>query len=373
MAKTKIGFIVNPIAGMGGRVGLKGTDGEAYKKALELGAKPIAPLRAKRFLREYKRLDLTAHIELYVAPHPMGAGVVEEENIPYRLTGELKSLETSPEDTKRIAELMVNRGVKLLVFVGGDGTARDITEAIDKRIPILGVPSGVKMYSPLFAITPEAAAKILEHFIRGDYNVEEVEVLDIDEEAFRRDQLKIRLYGTALTIKVPELLQPGKEPTPSSTSIRENQEAIARYIVENMEPDTLYILGPGTTIKAIADILGVEKTILGVDAIYNGRLIGKDLNEKQLLELIEKYKRVKIILTPIGGQGFLLGRGNQQISPQILKRIGRENLIVVATHDKISKIRKLRVDTGDPELDEELKGYIRVIVDYNEEVVLRIE
>ncbi len=370
---VKVGFLVNPIAGMGGRVGLKGTDGEAYKKALALGAQPVAPYRAKRFLREYKRLGLEKHVELYVAPHPMGSSIVEEEGIPYVLTGELKSHETTPEDTKNISRTMVNRGVNLIVFVGGDGTARDIIEAIDKKTPILGVPSGVKMYSPLFAITPEAAARILEHYVKGDYSIEEVEVLDIDEEAFRKDQLKITLYGTALTIKVSELLQSGKEPTPNTMSIRGNQEAIARYVIENMEPDTLYILGPGTTVKAIADLLGVEKTVLGVDAIYNGRLVGKDLNEKQLLELIEKYKRTKIILTPIGGQGFLLGRGNQQISPKILEKIGKNNIIVVATRDKMSKIRKLRIDTGDPRIDEKLRSYIRVIVDYNEEVVLKIE
>ncbi len=373
MAKIRTGFLVNPIAGMGGRVGLKGTDGEAYKKALELGAKPVAPLRAKRFLREYKRLGLERYIELYVAPHPMGSKLVEEEGIPYVLTGELKSLITSAQDTKNISQTMVNRGVKLLVFVGGDGTARDIIEAIDKKIPILGVPSGVKMYSPVFAVTPEAAAKILEHYVRGNYRIEEVEVLDIDEEAFRRDQLKIKLYGTALTIKVPNLLQSGKEPTPTTPSIRENQEAIAKYVIENMEPDTLYILGPGTTVKAVADLLGIEKTLLGVDAVYNRRLIGKDLNEKQLLELIDKYKKAKIILTPIGGQGFLLGRGNQQISPKILEKIGKNNIIVIATRDKISKIRRLRIDTGDPKVDEKLRGYIRVIIDYNEEIVLKVE
>ncbi len=370
---VKIGFLVNPIAGMGGRVGLKGTDGETYKKALALGAQPVAPYRARRFLREYKRLGLEKYVKLYVAPHPMGSSIVEEERIPYELTGELKSRETTPEDTKNISRVMVNRGVNIIVFVGGDGTARDIVEAIDKKVPILGVPSGVKMYSPLFAITPEAAAHILEHYVKGNYSIEEVEVLDIDEEAFRRDQLKIRLHGTALTIKVPELLQSSKEPTPSANSIRENQEAIARYVIESMEPNTLYILGPGTTVKAIADLLGVEKTVLGVDAIYNGRLVGKDLNEKQLLKLIEKYKKTKIILTPIGGQGFLLGRGNQQISPKILEKIGKNNIIVVATRDKISKLRKLRIDTGDPRIDEKLKSYIRVIVDYNEEVVLKIE
>lgn len=338
-----------------------------------LGAKPIAPYRAKRFLKEYRRLKLNKYIELHVAPHPMGSSIVEEEGIRYVLTGELKSHETTPEDTRNISRVMVDRGVNLIVFVGGDGTARDIVEAIDKRVPILGVPSGVKMYSPVFAITPEAAAHILEHYVKGNYNIEEVEILDIDEEAFRRDQLRIKLYSTALTIKVSELLQSSKEPTPNTTDIRENQEAIAKSVIEKMEPDTLYILGPGTTVKAVADLLGIEKTVLGVDAIYNRKLVGKDLNEKQLLELVEKYKKVKIILTPIGGQGFLLGRGNQQISPKILEKIGKNDIIVIATRDKISKIRKLRIDTGDPKTDEKLKSYIRVIIDYNEEIVLKIE
>ncbi len=368
----KIGFIVNPIAGMGGRVGLKGTDNEAYKKALKLGAKPVAPQRAKRFINELLRLGVSKYIEFYVAPSIMGEEYLRNTNIKLRVIGELKSKETTPEDTKNISCLMKEL-VEVIVFVGGDGTARDIVEIVDKEKPILGVPSGVKIYSSVFATTPENAARILKYYIEGLAQIREGEVLDIDEEAFRRDELVVRRHSTALTIYVPELVQPSKEPTIPDEDEQENQRAIARYIMENMEKNTLYILGPGTTTKAIADELGLPKTVLGVDAIYNNQLIGKDLNEKQILSLINRYGRAIIIVTPIGGQGFIFGRGNQQISPEVIKRVGRNNIIVVATRRKISKLRALRVDTGDPEVDSMLKGYIRVVVDYNEEIVVRVE
>lgn len=369
---TRIGFIINPIAGMGGRVGLKGTDGEAYRIALEKGAKPVSPDRARVFL-ENLNLD---NIGFIVAPSIMGYDVVvktkHSRNI-IEVVGRLESRVTTAEDTRRIAREMLSRNIDLLVFVGGDGTARDIMDAVDSKIPVLGVPSGVKVYSGVFAVNPVAAAKIVEAFVQGRASIVEEEVLDIDEEAFRRDELRIKLCGYMKTITAGDLLQPGKQPSISTCEEEDNKKAIARTVAEEMEPDTLYILGPGTTIKAIADELGVEKTVLGVDAVYNKRLVGKDLDEKTLLRLLERYPRAKIIVTPIGGQGFIFGRGNQQISPEVIKRAGgKENIIVVATRRKIQNLRVLRADTGDPEVDAMLKGYIRVVVDYNTTLVMKV-
>jgi len=372
MKKTRIGFLINPIAGMGGRVGLKGTDGDAYYEALRRGAEPVAPKRAMEFLG---KLDPRT-IRLLVAPGPMGWYIVSRtrvreavEEIVGTLTGEL----TSAEDTRRISREMVDKGIDLLVFVGGDGTAKDILDAIDQKVPVLGIPSGVKMYSSVFAVSPEAAARVLEAFVRGETVLVEEEVLDIDEEAFRRDKLVVKLYGYLKIPYVRGLVQASKEPSLDVADEVENRMAIARYVVENMEPDTLYILGPGSTVKAIADQLGLSKTLLGVDAVYNGVLVGRDLDEKGLLELLDKYPKAKIIVSPIGGQGFIFGRGNQQISPEVIQRVGgKRNIIVIATHRKIRGIDVLRVDTGDPRIDAMLRNYIRVIIDYNVTILKKI-
>ena len=152
-----------------------------------------------------------------------------------------------------------------------------------------------------------------------------------------------------------------------------NQERIAKRIVEQLEKDTKYLLGPGTTIKAITDILNQEKTVLGIDLLLNNKIIAHDLNERRILELIDGMK-VKIITSLIGRQGFLFGRGNLQFTPQVLKKIGTENLIIIATKFKLMNIPNqiLRVDTRDPELDEELKGFYRVIVDYDEIKICKV-
>jgi predicted polyphosphate/ATP-dependent NAD kinase len=366
--ERRIGFIVNPIAGMGGPVGLKGTDGDAYLEALRRGARPIAPLRALRFLRSLK-----CRPELIVADGPMGLNIVREAGLASLVSKIIDHVgeKTSREDTVRIARKMKST-VDLLVFVGGDGTARDILDAVDKEIPVLGVPSGVKIYSAVFAVTPEAAARVVDAFCRGEATITEREVLDIDEEEFRRNRLRVRLYGYLLVPVAGDLVQPSKGVSLLAGDEAANAEAIARWIIDNMERNTLYLLGPGTTVKAVGDILGIDKTLLGVDAVYNGRLIGKDLDEKGILSLLGKYGSAYIIVTPIGRQGFIFGRGNRQFTPRVLRRVGRDNIIVVATRRKISGLCCLRVDTGDPSVDRMLRGYIRVLVDYGYFVVKKV-
>ena len=365
----KIGLIVNPIAGMGGRVGLKGTDGEAYKIALKMGAKPVTPERTVSFLKHLKSKD---KIYIVTAPKKMGEDYVKTFNIQYEVVGSIRE-ETTADDTKRIAKEIIEKGIDLLIFVGGDGTARDIFDSIDMKVPVLGIPSGVKMFSSVFAVSPKAAAEIVDGLLNDNVTFVEREVLDIDEEAYRRDILKIKLYGFLKIPVVADLVQVGKEPSRSDTDVEENKKAIAKYVIELMEPDTLYLIGPGTTTKAITDELGLEKTLLGVDALYNETIIKKDLNERAILDLLNKYPRVKAIISPIGGQGFIFGRGNQQFSPEVLKKLGKENIVVISTRDKLRNIRSLRVDTGDEDVDKMLRGYIRVIVDYQEEKVMKVK
>ena len=366
--KKKIGLIVNPVAGMGGSVGLKGTDGEMYKKALELDAKPVTPKSTKIFLSHIKHTD---KITLDVAPGKMGEEYVKEFDIPFTAIG-IVGKEVSAKDTKRISSEMVKNGIELLIFVGGDGTARDVYDAIDSRAPVVGVPAGVKVFSSVFAVSARAAAEMVDAFIEGT-DVTEREVLDIDEDAFREDRLASRLYGYLIVPSIRSFLQSGKEASSTSQSSVDSREEIAAYIVEQMDRETLYLLGPGTTLKAIADEMELQKTLLGIDAVSSGKLVGKDLNEKGILNLLKMYQKRKIIVTPIGGNGFIFGRGSKQFSPEVIKQVGRENIKVVGTKDKVNRLECLRVDTDDSEVDRLLCGYMEIIVGYKEGMMVRVK
>jgi predicted polyphosphate/ATP-dependent NAD kinase len=365
-----VGFIVNPLAGIGGRLGFKGSDGAYAIRALAMGAPLVSPGRARSFLEA-----LPVGVRIVTPPGLMGLDNVRgTRHEPYTTVINCvppRVWPTTAFDTRRCSKAMVDHGVRLLVFVGGDGTARDVLDSVDERIPALGVPAGVKVYSSVFAVNPRAAALVTVRFLEGRAGVARREVLDVDEDEFRGGRLKVKLYGYLL-VPVDELIVEGGK-TAFTAGEDEELEAIAGYVVEIMEPDTLYILGPGRTVEWIARKLGVEKTPLGVDAVYNGRLVGRDLDERGLLELLERYPKAKIVVSPIGGQGFILGRGNQQISPQVIRRVGPRNIIVVATRSKLQTFKTLKVDTGDEELDRELSGYIRVIVGYNREVVKPVE
>ena len=365
-----LGLIVNPIAGMGGAVGLKGTDGEdILRKAIELGAKPVAPGRAKEFLKAFE--PMKSKVELLAGAGLMGELEALECDYKPKVFGERKE-RTTAQDTKEIAKLMLEHGLDLLVFCGGDGTARDILDAVGQEVPVLGVPTGVKMHSAVFAVNPKAAARVAMAFLSGELPVREAEVMDVDEEAYRSGRLSARLYGYLLTPYEPRLVQSTKIASPITPDEEENKRAIARQVVEDMEPGVIYIVGPGTTTRPILELMGLEKTLLGVDLVCDGKLLAKDANEAEILRLI-RGRKAKIIVTPIGGQGFIFGRGNQQISPRVIREVGLENIVVVATKNKLMGLKALRVDTSDPELDEALRGYVRVIVDYGEEVVMKVE
>ena len=362
-----IGLIVNPVAGMGGSVGLKGTDGEMHKRALELGARPVTPKRTDEVLSHIKKKD---RITLVVAPDEMGERYIGDCDIPFKVIGTVGE-GTSKEDTKRISKEMVSHGAELLVFVGGDGTARDIYDAIRSTVPVVAVPAGVKVFSSVFAVSARAAAEMVDAFVNGT-EVTEEEVLDIDENAFREGRLASRLYGYLLVPRVKKLLQGGKEASNIGKSSVEGKKEIAGYIVEEMDKGILYLLGPGTTLKAVADELGVPKTLLGVDAVSDGNLVGTDLNEKGILDLFDIYEKRKIILTPIGGNGFILGRGSKQFTPEVIKQVDRENIMVVGTSDKVNRLECLRVDTGDFGVDKLLSGYMQVTVGYKEEMMVEV-
>jgi len=370
----KIGFIVNPIAGMGGRVGLKGTNG-VVKQAVALGAKPIASDRAVDFLRKIKSLELKNTIELLTCPGVMGENEANATGFKATILPMRLKSETTAEDTKTAVKLMARANVDLIVFVGGDGTARDIFDTLKSGDAlVLGVPAGVKMYSGIFAVDPSEAAEVVKAFIEGTAQVVDFEIMDADESAIRQDQFSVRLYGFLKGPFVPLRLQGVKQVSPETLDEHENQMAVARFIVENMDKEGTYILGPGTTVKCIADLLKVEKTVLGVDIYQNGTII-KDVNERKIVKTIRDFKNTWIVLSPIGRQGILFGRGNQQITPEIIRKIGKERIIVAATKSKIQGIEGgfLRVDTGDAEVDEMLKGYVKVAIDYREWRLMQVK
>ncbi|NVM18696.1 MAG: ATP-NAD kinase family protein [Candidatus Lokiarchaeota archaeon] len=365
----KIGLIANPIAGMGGSVGLKGTDGDIYKDAIERGATPITPKRVEYFLNNIKNVE---KVFLIVAPGKMGEVYVQNKGFKFKVIGEIDE-NTTAEDTKRIASLMVENPIDLLVFCGGDGTARDIFDAIKLKVPVVAIPSGVKMFSSVFALNPKAAAQIVDKFIEETTDTQEKEILDIDEDAFRDNRLVSKLYGYLVVPKIQNLIQNAKSSSKVGRTIEENKHEIAQQIIETMKEGTLYLLGPGTTVKSITDQLNLAKSLLGVDAIYNKSSIGEDLNESSIIELLDKYQNAKIIVTPIGGQGFVFGRGNKQFTPKVLKRIGKNNIIIIGTEEKMKSLKCLRVDTGDDEADKMLEGFSKIIIGYKEELVSKIE
>ncbi|TXT62095.1 MAG: ATP-NAD kinase [Promethearchaeota archaeon] len=364
----KIGLIVNPIAGMGGSVGLKGTDGKIIEKARKLGAEPITPKRIEAFL---SNLTTNIKITFLVAPRHMGEKYIKNYNVPFEVVGKIGKT-TSAEDTKRIAEEMLEKGIELLVFCGGDGTARDVYDAIDLKIPVIGIPAGVKMFSSIFAINPDAAWNLLKSYLEGSELVEN-EVLDIDEEAFREDKLDSKLYGVLKIPKVKQFIQGGKKSSGKKRTEAQNKQLIAEAIREQMRENALYLLGPGTTVKAISEKLDIPISLLGIDAVYNRELLQKDINEQQILKLLKTYQKAYIIVSPIGGQGFIFGRGNKQFTPEVIKIVGKNNIIVVSTQEKLKELNCLRVDTGDIEIDKMLRGYIKVVIGLKEKELIEVK
>ncbi|MDI3476288.1 MAG: hypothetical protein PWQ79_1940 [Thermococcaceae archaeon] len=380
MKRLRVGFIVNPIAGMGGRVALKGTDG-VVDEAIRRGARPVAPEVARLFLSELKHYKETENFEFLTGPGPLGEDylgefgfvfdVIGHREIGYREIEGVKIPDTTSEDTKILAREMLGK-VDILVFAGGDGTARDVHSVVGKKVPILGVPTGVKMFSGVFAASPESAARVLVEFAKGRARLEERDVMDLDEDAYRRDEVRPKHYGKALTPVVELLVQGAKEPQKVDES--EILEAIADAVAEEiLSGDGIYFLGAGSTIKRIKDRLGINGTLLGVDVVEvkdgEARLLVKDAAEKDLLRFVDKNP--KIVVTVIGGLNFLFGRGNQQFSAEVLRRIPKENIIIVATPSKVES-GVIRVYTGDKEVDEKLRGYIRVRVSPWMEKMVRV-
>lgn len=395
----KIGLIINPVAGMGGSVGLKGTD-HVVEEALRRGAVPGSEKRAETALREllpYKDEllictgaghmggELAQRMGFRTEVFSAGTADAPADTADTVISADLKTpadidipaasafcFATAGSDTIALGKRLLNEQADLLLFAGGDGTARDIYQAVGTELVCVGIPAGVKIHSPVYAKNPGAAGKLAAMWMSGWIKrYEEKEVLDIDEDAYRSGHINTALYGY---LKIPAeraLTQNRKAPTPLSDEAA--IESIAYEVTDHMEPDVVYLVGAGTTTRGVMKKLGLPNTLIGVDVVENGKVLENDAYGERILSHI-RGKRAKLILTVTGGQGFLFGRGNQQLTPEVIRTVGKENLIILATSSKLAELRgnPLLVDTGDDALNEELCGYYRVITGYKEYTVCRV-
>lgn len=365
----KIGLIINPLAGIGGAVGLKGSDGIAVQeKARQLGAQPRAMQRTLTVLKSLAGAGIP--VEIYCYAGEMGADVVVAAGLEPVLIGTPGS-PTTAADTRLAARTLVEQGIELIVFAGGDGTARDIAESVHPDTAVIGIPAGVKMYSAVFANSPATAGKLLINYLHGTAGtMTAAEVMDIDEGAFRKGVVSPKLYGYLKVPNLPAMIQGPKAPTRGE---QESQNAIARNVIEQMDSGTCYIIGPGTTTRAIMDLLHLESTLTGIDVVKDKTLVRLDVDERLLLEIAEEG-RCKIIVTPIGGQGHLFGRGNLPISDEVIRRAGVSNIIVIATPGKLASLHgePLKIDLNNKQIETLFPKYLKIITGYNEKTIYPI-
>lgn len=355
---------------MGGPSGQKGTDGaEALARARELGVEPRAAARAGQALE--KLSPLSRDISVLAAAGAMGADLARALGFVTEEIGG-RADETGAEDTRAAARAMAEANVDLILFAGGDGTARDIIDVAPNAL-LLGAPTGVKMHSAVFAASPEAAGHVAAAVLRDPEAARwrSVEIMDVDEEALRAGHVTTRLYGYARAPDERRLMQNCKAPSAGDDAAA--LDALANRIVAEMRPDVAYVLGCGETMRRIKRRLGDDGALLGVDVALGGRLIATDVDEARLLRLTEGVE-TRVIVSVTGGQGFVFGRGNQQIGARLLKRIGRDHVTIVTGQKKLTDLNPscLRVDTGDPAVDAMLAGYMRVMTAPGRSMMMRV-
>ncbi len=381
MKRFRLGLIINPLAGLGGSVGLKGSDNVA-QLAIEKGAEPKANLRMEQALAVIE--PFKDQIDIITASGDMGQNLAQKMGFTVTCVHSTAANETlTPDkqaqhhqltharDTQLTVEALMNESLDLLLFAGGDGTARDIFAVVDDSLPVLGVPAGVKIHSGVYAITPHAAGVVVNMLLKGELvSLMTADVMDIDEQAFRQGTVKAKRFGEMLVPAEPRYIQAVKM---GGKEVDELVLAdIAADVINQME-DELYIIGSGSTVAALMEELNLDNTLLGVDVIQNEQVVAADVTAKHLLELTTN-KPTKLVITLIGGQGHILGRGNQQLSPELIKQVGKDNIIILATKTKLKALegRPLIVDSGDPELDSALTGYYKITTGYHDYVMYQV-
>ena len=370
--RIRLGLVINPLAGIGGAVGLKGSDGDdIVRQALALGAEKKAASRVAITLEHL--LPFADAIDWITWGGEMGEKALLNVGFAPRVLGRPGQPLSHAEDTQAAATAMKRAGVDLILFAGGDGTARDILRAVGTSVPVLGIPAGVKIHSGVYAVHARGAAEIVIKMLRGELvSVADMEVRDIDEDAFRHGRVQASHFGE---LRVPA---EGRYLQHVKCGGREVEELvlqeIAAHVIDQLQPDVLYIVGPGTTTRAIFEQLQLPKTLLGVDLLLNGAVVQADATEQDILHGLDAHPG-HIIVTLIGGQGHVFGRGNHQISPAVIRRVGRDNISIVATKSKLKELegRPLLVDTWDEKLNESLSGFMPVMTGYEDAVLYPVE
>ncbi len=373
MRAFRLGLIINPYAGLGGSVALKGSDGsDTAARALALGAQPMAGIRVNQALQQL--LPFREQVLLVTGAGELGESVARTAGFAVEVVYQAAQQPSSAEDSRELARQLVAAQVDVLVFAGGDGTARDVAAVVPEQQLVLGIPAGVKIHSGVYAISPTAAGKVIAELISGRLtSVLRADVMDIDEQAFRAGTVRARRYGEMLVPAELRYVQAVKMGGKESDELV--LADIAAEVIESMQADHLYVMGSGSTVAFIMAELGLPNTLLGVDVVLNGEVIASDVTAAQLLQLLQQRQLpAQLIVTVIGGQGHILGRGNQQLSPAVIRTIGRDNIRIVASKNKLQQLqqRPLLVDTGDPALDDELTGVMRVTTGYRDEVLVRV-
>lgn len=368
--RLRIGVLLNPVAGIGGAVALRGSDGaDTQQRARALGAQSQAAQRLQQALLtvvEPGRADW-----LSVAT-PMGDDVLRALNIACTSVYTPQTAATTPGDSRQAVRALQAAGIDLLLFAGGDGTARDVLAGVSQPQLCLGVPAGVKMHSSVFALTPAAAGRIINRLLAGELvAVQQGEVRDIDESALRAGHIDNRYFGSMRVPAAADFMQSlkigGRESEPLA------QEEAAAGALSAMQPGTRYLLGAGSTLLAVKRQLGFAGTLLGVDVWQDGQVLAMDATAQQLLALCRSDGPIAAVLSPTGHQGSLLGRGNQQFSPDVLRCLAGR-LMVVATRGKLAQLqgRPMWVDSGDAQLDASLCGLVDVICGYEERLLYAV-
>ncbi len=379
----KIGFVVNPFAGIGGAVALKGSDGAAIvTQALSLGAIPQAENRAKIAWSQVFSIN---GFTIYTAAGTMGENVLRALNIPFEVLytadeqaedEQAANEKTTAEDTKNAIRLFARQQVDFIVFAGGDGTARDVLDVLSGELnsptPVIGIPAGVKIHSAVYAVTPVHAGELINLLLIGEpMSLHEAQVMDLDEDAFRDGRVKAQCYGY-LSVPVDDTrMQLIKQGGLNHHDIA--IQDIATDIIETMEPDIFYLIGSGSTTAEIMNQLLLENTLLGIDIVYNQQLIASDVDERTIIQTINQQP-TKMVVTVIGGQGHVFGRGNQQLSAKVIRLIGQENIIIIATNEKLRSLNKrpMIADTGDTDLDKQLTGLYSVVTGYQQKTLYKL-
>ena len=370
----RLGFLVNPIAGLGGAVGLKGSDGSLARRALSMGASPLAPGRACLALSKlYDKEECTGagKISVVTCPGVMGADVAAAAGFVPVCVADPPGDPSSADDTRRVADALIRHGVDLILFAGGDGTARVLLDTVGDRVPVLGIPAGVKMHSAVFATTPAAAARAVVAYMDANRRGDLLRLSEVMDRPLGSAGGSPVLYGYMKVPYVPLLVQWAKASTRTGEDAM--QAGAIRHICRLAADGRMTLLGPGTTLHAVKRDLGFDGTLLGVDLVCRGRLIATDLGAGQILTGIGDMP-ARLVVSVIGGQGFLFGRGNQQFSPAVIRRVGIPNIVITASMEKLLALpdRTLLCDTGDPSLDRDLSGFRPVLTGPGRTTMVRV-